>query len=144
MRRISPGLARTRAGGRARPRRTPAGVTALLRWSAWTPALLWAGVILVTSLVPGLGAPRGLGLLAHALAYMVLAWLVRRAVGPDGFVRGYLLPLCAAWGFGLVVEILQPGISGRSSETADLAANAVGAAAGLALPVRRRAGGRDC
>lgn len=105
--------------------------------------MLWAGVILMTSLVPGLGAPRGLGLLAHALAYMVLAWLVRRAVGPDGFVRGYLLPLCAAWGFGLVVEILQPGISSRSFETADLAANALGAAAGVVLPARRSSTGRE-
>lgn len=105
--------------------------------------MLWAGVILVTSLVPGLGAPGGLSPLAHAFAYMVLAWLVRRAVGPDGHVRGYLLPASVAWGFGLVVEILQPGISGRSFETADLAANALGAAAAFALPIRRGAGGGE-
>jgi VanZ family protein len=88
-----------------------------------------------------MGAPRGLGPLAHALAYLVLAWLVRRAVGPDGFVRGILFPLSIAWGFGLAVEILQPGISSRIFEVADLAANAAGAAAGLALPARRDAAG---
>lgn len=112
---------------------TPGIVQARARWSVVFALALG---ILVASLVPGAGlAARGpLGVVGldkwlHALAYLgfaaAITWADGRAV----------VGVAAAVAYGVVVELLQVGVSYRSGSALDAVANLVGAVVGAALVV---------
>jgi len=117
-------------------------VTRLDRRRAWLwgPAVGWALVVLVASLVhlPGAATPTTgpFGVLPadkwqHGLAYAVLGGLVARALG-RATVRAALLAVGLAVGVGLGVELCQSFVAWRTASLADGAANAVGAVVGVA------------
>jgi len=98
-------------------------------WTAWLSLL---GVVVLLSLVPGRALPAVPvdDSVAHGGAYFVLAVLpVARAargwVGSTGAVL--LAPL------GMLLEVVQKVIPGRSFEWRDVAANVAGMMAGMAL-----------
>ncbi len=67
----------------------------------------------------------------HALAFAALAavWLAAWAVSR----RRLWQPVAALMGYGLLIELLQAGIPGRSADGADLVGDATGLALGLAF-----------
>jgi VanZ family protein len=67
----------------------------------------------------------------HALAFAALAavWLVAWAVSRPRLWQ----PVAALMGYGLLIELLQAGIPGRSADVADLVGDAAGLALGLAV-----------
>lgn len=105
-----------------------------MRSRRWLPIAI-AAVILVASLVPGGGgggAVAGIGIdkLLHTGGYAVLAaaaLAARRRVD----ARSVLVVGLLVTAFGGVVELLQAPVPGRSLSALDLAADAVGAAAGV-------------
>ena len=92
--------------------------------------------------------------MAHAAAYAVLGALLLRAVAGADWSRitagGVLLAFVLAVSYGLTDEFHQSFVPGRTPELRDLAADALGAAAGallawawgivLAVRARRHAG----
>ncbi len=88
------------------------------------------------SLAPGVALGAGTDAWWHGAAYLVLAWLLRCAMAREGESSGWVLPLAAAWCFGLVLEGLQAALPYRTAEARDLLANAVGAGIAMLLPVR--------
>lgn len=111
-------------------------------------ALSVGAAILVGSLLPFAGGVPGsprLGVGAdkwiHAAEFAVLTVAVARAVA-HGRTRGRALRLtvAAALGFGLGIELLQVPLPWRSGSAADLAADAVGVAATLAVRLARDVG----
>lgn len=78
---------------------------------------------------PPAAATTSLDKLDHALAFAVMAFSARL-----GWPRARALaPALALLALGALIEIVQLGVPGRSSELADLAADGVGITIGLAL-----------
>ncbi|MHC5034807.1 MAG: VanZ family protein [Planctomycetota bacterium] len=104
----------------------------------------WAALILAGSLLrepPGAEAVMGFSgadLLAHLVAYAVLALLAVWAHVGLGWRDRLLAAGISAALFGLMIECLQP-LTGRVFELADLAANVLGAGLGIALAALLRA-----
>ena len=108
----------------------------------WGPPLAWAGLIFVASSIPGPavlspGVPH-LDKAIHAAVYGVLAYLVARARGAQNPGALALAAVLAAL-YGVLDEIHQRWTPGRDADGWDVAADAVGAAAGVVL---RGAAGR--
>jgi VanZ family protein len=118
-------------------RRTPGHVPPRRRIS-WLFVVLWLVVIAWGSLSPGVGVPAGSDLVFHALAYLVLAWLIRSASAARPRWQGWLLAGACAWGFGFLMEVTQGALVYRSAEIRDLMANGLGAAIGVVLPFGHR------
>ena len=101
----------------------------------WLPATLWAAGLLGLGSIPDLGGPEvGLPLdkIAHLLLYGVLgllaggAWVRARRPHPGLVVAAALL-------VGVVDEVNQSRVAGRSAEVADWIMDAVGIVSGFAL-----------
>ena len=98
-----------------------------MRMAGWFAVL----VIIILSVVPGESRPNVLGEkhIEHLAAYMGTAILL--AAGYPGRSQSlkisFLLPLCSG-----ILEIVQLGISGRSSSIADFAVSSLGAWIGVA------------
>jgi len=112
---------------------------ALLRWTAVAG---WAGCIFAASAMPASGLPEWLARLAgadkaaHGAIYAVLALLVCRAAGSGGGALSAAKLAAAAAGvtlYGLSDEVHQIFVPTRCFDLADLAADAAGAAAAVAL-----------
>lgn len=91
------------------------------------------GVVLATSLLPvsaAGGLPAGADKLLHAAGYAVLALLGARALPAKAWGDLAVVALAAA-GLGVAVELVQP-LVGRNASVLDGAANALGAAFGVA------------
>ena len=121
----------------APPFRRPVPLRRLLR--IWGPVVVLMAVIFVvsaTSSPPRLPAPFS-DFAAHAIAYAVLALAMLRAVtGADSSritAGGVMLAVVLTVAYGLTDEVHQSLVPGRTPELRDLAADAVGAAAGAAL-----------
>jgi VanZ family protein len=105
--------------------------------SLWLPVVLWAAVIFALSSIPSLSTDLGLWDLvlrkaAHVTEYAILGALLLRALQR---------PLGAATlGFAYAVsdEIHQHFVRGRSGNVVDVAIDAVGVLAGIALYARGR------
>jgi VanZ family protein len=112
------------------------------RLSAWTPALAWllvvcwALIILTLAMQPGeleVGRgrlrldPTAAGYVAYfaGLAFLLIHALRRHAARRPGW-WAISLSLC----FGILVELLQIGVPGRTTSIVDLGANLVGASVG--------------
>ncbi|WP_440988895.1 VanZ family protein [Haloarchaeobius baliensis] len=106
----------------------------------WGPAIAWALVVLVASLVdpPGAATPTTgpFGVLPadkwqHGLAYAVLGGLVARALD-RATVQAALLAVGLAVAVGFGVELCQSFVPWRTASAVDGLANAVGAVVGVA------------
>ncbi len=98
----------------------------------WLPVIVWAAVIFALSSVPDLGTGLGgwdliLRKIAHAAEYAVLGALLVRATGRTGlaFALGTL--------YAISDELHQSFVPGRLGSPIDVAIDAVGVAAGIAL-----------
>lgn len=105
---------------------------------AWVPALLWAVALFVASSRPTVPVDLGDGRdkLAHFLAYTVLGLLLARAQTLGG--HRVWLALVLGLAYAASDELHQRFVPGRSADLADLAADALGVAAGVAFYHRRR------
>jgi VanZ family protein len=92
---------------------------------------LWVAAIAWGSVSPGGRAHAIPDSLVHAGAYLVLVWLLRRALAASDQNHGLVLPAALAFGFGLLMEGIQASLLYRSAEFHDVVANAVGIVAGL-------------
>jgi VanZ family protein len=100
--------------------------------SRWLPVLVWAGVIFAFSSIPSLNSGLGtwdtvLRKLAHMTEYAVLAVLLVRATG------SYAWAFALAVGYAATDEVHQLFVRGRHGSPVDVAIDAVGALAGLAV-----------
>jgi VanZ family protein len=98
----------------------------------WLPVVAWAAVIFALSSVPDLGTGLGgwdlvLRKIAHACEYAVLGALLVRATARTGlaFALGTL--------YAASDELHQSFVPGRLGSPIDVAIDAVGVAAGIAL-----------
>ena len=121
----------------ARGRRRPVRVLRLL-W-VWGPA---AGLMAAIFFVSGTPSPPRLpgsvsDVTAHFLAYAVLGGALLRGVAGAAWdrvnARGAVVAAVLAAAYGLTDEFHQSFVPGRTPELRDVAADALGAAAGAAL-----------
>jgi VanZ family protein len=116
-------------------------------WLAWPAAVVYAGAIFVFSSIPSDRIPdsfSGADKLVHLAEYGVLGALLAIALGvgrAPGWARA-ALALALAAGYGVSDEWHQSFVPGRMTSFWDIAADTVGAAAGI-LAMRWRAGRRE-
>ena len=111
----------------------------------WLPPLLWAGVILIGTSLPGSLVPREVSAFDKALhftVYAILAVLLTKQISEvTGRWRAAMLSIVLIATFGAADEWHQGFILGRSQELADWRADTMGAALGaLAVAAMRRTG----
>lgn len=104
----------------------------------WAPVAVVYAVILTLSALPGdalEGTPGWSAVVGHASGYALLAASIHRAW--DGRGRG-LAAVVLAVGLGVMNEVQQGFVPGRSPDLADVGVDGLGALAGvLALGARR-------
>lgn len=103
----------------------------------WSPAIVWGGMILVATSLPGSALPStpvvpGADKLVHATLYGVLGWLVARAVEGRGQSAWAMVAIGVAT-FAAADEWHQQWIPGRSADAFDWVADVAGAMAGASL-----------
>ena len=115
---------------------------------AWLPPIAWCVLLFALSALPfrtGAETFRGADKAVHAAEYAVLGFLLARALlltGPHRTrARNFALAAGLGAAYGLTDELHQLLVPERAFEWGDLAADALGAAAGAA--VRVLAAGRD-
>lgn len=119
------------------------------RFDRWRPAVAFAVVVLVASVVPIPGSTSaaspgaGLGFTAafHVVGYAVLAALIACVIGRSLVGLASAAVLATAFGFG--IEVLQSPIPWRSFAWLDVLFNALGAVVGVtavAVAIARRVG----
>jgi len=105
-------------------------------------AVVWAGVIFVSGLVPTTSVVRAISdghdtlttTVAHFVVYAVLGFLLGLALGGWGTnFRRLALALALATVLGGVIELIQGPLSYRDAQLADFIVDVAGAAAGLAV-----------
>ena len=103
----------------------------------WLPPLLWAGVILFVTSVPGSVVPRQLSpydKIAHFAMYGLFAVLLSRDIAQvTTRSRAALIAVAVAIAFGAADEFHQRFIPGRASDIADWRTDSVGAAGGALI-----------
>jgi len=109
----------------------------------WLPPLVWAGVILIGTSLPGAAVPRAAATFdkaLHFIVYAILAVLLARQISEVfGRWRAAILALALTAAFGAVDEWHQRFVPGRASELADWKADALGAVLGaIAVAAFRR------
>jgi len=117
-----------------------------LKVRRWLPPLIWAGVILFVTSVPGTAVPRQIGpydKVVHFSIYALFAvFLTRDLEQSVGRWRATIVAVVIAIAFAAVDEWHQGFIPGRSTDIADWRADSLGAATGailFALIQQRRA-----
>jgi VanZ family protein len=105
------------------------------RLSAWTPVVLWAGLIFALSAVPDLGTGLGtwdtaLRKLAHVAEYAILAGLVFRAS------RSAAAAFLLASAYAVTDELHQAFVRGRHGSPVDWLIDSAGALIGVMVAVR--------
>jgi len=111
-------------------------------WSAYLPALAWAGFCAWLLLLPGeeLGeaaeTTERFEALGHALLIFILAWLLARSARCWGGDR----PRAGWWGvvaaiiYAVLLEVAQQWVPGRGFEWLDIVSSVVGGLASAELP----------
>ena len=107
-----------------------------MRMGRWTPVVVWAAVILVSTSLPAAavpGGPPGLDKAGHFLVYGVLGLLAIRAAIAEGAppMKAIALTVAAVSVFAAVDEWHQRFVPGRFPDVADWAADVAGATAGI-------------
>jgi VanZ family protein len=105
--------------------------------SLWLPVVAWAALIFTLSSIPNLGTGLGtwdlvLRKLAHATEYGILGALLLRALGRP------VPAALAAVAYAASDELHQHFVSGRHAAPLDLAIDAAGVLAGIAIYRRTR------
>jgi VanZ family protein len=127
------------SSARGRERRIPpsgyAQAVAASRLSAWTPVVLWAGLIFALSAIPDLGTGLGaldtlLRKLAHTAEYAIMGGLIFRASrsAPAAFLL--------ASAYAVTDEFHQTFVTGRHGSPVDWMIDSVGALIGVVVAVR--------
>ena len=103
----------------------------------WLPVVAWAALIFTLSSIPDLGTGLGtwdlvLRKLAHATEYAILGALLLRALGRPGPAA------LAAVAYAASDELHQHFVSGRHAAPLDIAIDAAGVLAGIAIYRRTR------
>lgn len=108
--------------------------------TAWGPASVWVFVILVFSVLPYKAHPPltigHLDKAFHFFEYTLLAFLAVRGLFSMGVVlspKNALFTLILSGGYGIVLELVQLFVPGRSASLHDAAANVAGAVFGILL-----------
>ncbi|MBD3295918.1 MAG: hypothetical protein GF392_00950 [Candidatus Omnitrophica bacterium] len=110
------------------------------RFDLWLPAVLWAALILILSVLPSTGMT-GLTAgnsdkIAHFFGYMIFSILFLRAVPLTAGAssrRVLLFALILTFSYGILMELLQCLIPGRDASLMDILFNFGGAALGTML-----------
>jgi VanZ family protein len=100
------------------------------------PAVFYAALVLVLSLLPDSGGPSySWDKANHFIAYAVMSFLFTRAASAAGFsaARAAFAAVAVATLFGIGVEFLQSLTSTRQADALDALANTLGALLGAAL-----------
>ena len=105
----------------------------------WIYVLLWAGLLFVLSSIPDLPGPSFFShsdKIGHVGLYLPLGFLLRRAMAanPSSW-RGaaFAWPFLIGTAYGITDEIHQYFVPGRTMDAADLLADMIGVALGIAL-----------
>jgi VanZ family protein len=105
-------------------------------FAKWGPALLWMGIILTISSIPGPLLPKAGGeprnILFHLFEYAVLGWLLLRATEGKGLFAG---TISAGW--AVLDEWYQSFVPGRASSVKDVIVDLAGFGLILILWKRR-------
>lgn len=109
-----------------------------MRWRAWWPVMAWTVFILIATWIPGaklphIEAPEGTDKVVHFIFFVVLAFLVERALRAQGIARVVLTVLIALAAFGALDEFVQQFIPGRDMELFDWLADVAGAVVGVTI-----------
>lgn len=99
----------------------------------WAPAIVFACLVLVLSLMPNSGGPDyGWDKMNHLMAYAVLSFLFTRAMsaGTTVSLKTAAAAVAVVFLFGIVVEFLQSMTETRRAEGLDAVANGLGATLG--------------
>ena len=108
-----------------------------LRVRRWLPPLLWAGVILFVTSIPGSLVPHQFSpydKLVHFSVYGLFGALLGRDLSyVTGRWRAALLAIVISVAFGAADEWHQGFIPGRATDLADWRADSIGAAGGALL-----------
>ena len=118
-----------------------------MTWRPWWPPVAWAVCILVATWIPGamvprVPAPEGTDKVVHFIFFLVLAFLIQRALRAQGSARLVPYVILALAAFGAFDEYVQQFIPGRSMELLDWVADVSGAIVGVViarLTLERRA-----
>jgi VanZ family protein len=99
------------------------------------PAIIWAALILILTLLPGKTIPGvpvwGIDKIAHLFLFAVLMYLALQGLGNQGIVKKKIIILfLLCFSYGILIEILQNFIPGRSFSVYDITANTAGIAVG--------------
>ncbi len=107
---------------------------------AWAPTLIWCVIILFFAILPyRLHPPLTLGYfdkMAHFFEYTVLAVLIGKGLYGTGrgfSSRSILLTLILGSGYGILMELIQRFVPGRSAAVGDVLANVAGMVFGIIL-----------
>lgn len=107
------------------------------RWTAWGPAVLWAGALFVSSALPGTDRPpllfAGEDKLAHGVLYAVLGVALARGWLRSGRTWPVWLPPLLGILYGVTDEWHQSWVPGRDPDPLDLAADTLGVLLGYGL-----------
>ena len=108
-------------------------------WVGWVPAALWAAVLFLVSHQPSLNVDLsgGRDKIAHFGAYLVLGVLLAAGRGPEA--RALWLILLGSL-YGIIDELHQSFVPGRSADVWDVVADILGVATGVLVYrlIRRR------
>lgn len=106
---------------------------------SYYPASAWAIIILVLTLIPGKAIPEvniiGIDKVVHFIIFgiqMFLTLLPQRHSGPISN-RTMVLSVVGCISFGIMIELLQHFVPGRSTSIYDVIANTIGVALGYLL-----------
>jgi VanZ family protein len=107
-------------------------------WRAWWPPAAWAVCILVATWIPGamvprIPAPDGTDKLVHFIFFVVLGFLIQRALGLQRNVRLTAYVILALAAFAALDEFVQQFIPGRDMELFDWIADVSGAIVGVVI-----------
>lgn len=103
----------------------------------WLPPLLWAGVILTVTSLPGSAVPKALSpydKVVHCIVYGLFGVLLAREISQVASRwRAAVIAIAIAVAFGAADEWHQQFIPGRSSDVADWRWDSIGAIGGSLL-----------
>ncbi len=112
------------------------------RIKSYLPAIVWASLILAVSSAPDFSTP-GLGFamtdkIAHFVEYFILGFLTAKAVSTFDLkpLKIFWISSALASGYGILDEIHQFLIPGRTTEGLDMVADILGSILAVALFVR--------
>ncbi|MDP3730178.1 MAG: VanZ family protein [Candidatus Omnitrophota bacterium] len=116
----------------------------------WTPVVLWMGLIYYSSSIPAEDIPKfdipGIDKLFHLVEYFILGILLVRAFANSydkaSFKLILLLSVLIASIFGVLDELHQRFVPGRSPEIFDIFSDIIGSFLGALLSIHKERGSR--